>query len=198
MEDLRSWAGPVPYVVFTEGEGLSIGVVRRLFDPRCFLTCVRRCRASPRMEAWLYQVLPSLAAHAAIEAVAPARACVCQCHGEGVDKEVLSLLGRQLERCGPAQLAPPPAPCVGVQVLTVFWLVAAAAAAGFALGRLSPALRLPAFCLRRGDGGGAGPSRAAVAGEDGLRALPRGGGGRLARAPVVLQDGGSSVGSVHA
>ena len=61
--------------------------------------------------------------------------CVCQFSGEGVDRSLLDLLGRQLDRCGPENLtaavltSPPPERCECAPVLPYFL---AGIAVGFA------------------------------------------------------------------
>ena len=76
-------------------------------------------------------------AAAAWNLIFPKPTLTCVCEGAQINTELLGLLGRQLDRCGPSQLGPPPpasagpfeswAPCAFV--LLVGWCLGVATAA---------------------------------------------------------------------
>lgn len=102
--------------------------------------------------------------------------CFCSCDVTGsVDRDLIAVLQRQLDRCGPDQLtAPPPATCHCDTTAT--WL---SVAAGFCIGLLVGILLclvvyFRAVAHRRDGGAAAGPGLAALddAGGAAVRAVP--------------------------
>ena len=139
------------------------------------------------MEYWL----PSLVAHAAIEAASPARACICSFQGSSPAAEVLEVLERQLERCKSVGYGLP-------ALLVALW---AGALLGAAACRVWLILRARPGGAQDGSGSGGASSTSPGspdAREDGVRALLRRSRGHMARAPVVLPGSGEHVGDCHA